>query len=395
MPEAFDLIIGKALERDPARRYQHAGDIADAFERTLIILDATHKGNDSNTRQVVNSPQVTLPPTVNWFDEGGNSNSQWQLVPPIVTGHMPAVTPSSSLQKTDPRGTENRKVVLPGHTSEPDASTELLPTKAAGHPNSIAGADPFAWWSATSDRPASPPPTPGTFARRSPLHNSRSRRPAQQDRRKLVMLMVAGTAGVLTVGSISFAHLVQSMKQSQTANVPTNGPTASTTTQGNTPTVASTTGTQKTPAPSASPTAKPSPSATNGAQPSPTTQPTTQPTSKPTQPPVPTPTPPSHTGTVIGHTNMASNSSVTFTNPADGQGSLLIRLSNGSFAACERACTHAGVPVNYDPGSGQIVCPAHGAIFSATNGSHISGPGNGPLPGVTICVNADGTITTG
>ena len=221
--------------------------------------------------------------------------------------------------------------------------------------------------------------------------------------------MVAGTAGVLTVGGISFAHLVQSMKQSQSqvANVPTAGSTAPTTTQGgNTPTVETTNGTQKTPTTSKSPTAKPSPSVTNGAQPSPTSQPTqttptpqptqTTPTPQPTQPPTPTPTQPPHTGTVIGHTNQPTNSAVTFTNPADNQGSLLMHLSNGNFVACERACTHQGVPVNYDPGSGQLVCPAHGAVFDPLHGcSHVSGPGSGPLAPVSIRVNADGTLTTG
>jgi Rieske Fe-S protein len=90
------------------------------------------------------------------------------------------------------------------------------------------------------------------------------------------------------------------------------------------------------------------------------------------------------------------NSAQNFTNPADGHGSLLIHLGNGNFVACERACTHEGVPVNYDPGQGKLVCPAHNAVFDPLNGfSHISGPGNGPLPGVSIRVNKDGTITTG
>jgi serine/threonine protein kinase/nitrite reductase/ring-hydroxylating ferredoxin subunit len=399
VPEALDLVISKALERDPARRYQHAGDIADAFERVLTMLDATHKGNNSSVQQLAYSPQFTLPPTVNWFDEEDGPSNQWQLVPPIVTGHMPAVTSSSSFLKANRDGTESKQLVLPTTATQPDALTEVLPTKANGRPDSMAGVDPFAWWSATSDRPTAPPPTPGTFTRRAPHSNSRSRRyPARQDRRKLITLMVAGTAGVLTVGGISFAHLVQSMKQSpsRTANVPTTGPSASTTTQGNTPTVAATTGTQTTPTPSGSPTAKPSPSATRGTQPSPTTQPTQQPTPKPTQPPAPTPTQPSHTGTVIGHTNMATNSSAGFTNPADGQASLLIHLGNGNFVACEQACTHAGVPVNYDSGSGRLVCPAHNAIFDPANGfSVVSGPAPKPLPGVSIRVNADGTITTG
>jgi hypothetical protein len=57
---------------------------------------------------------------------------------------------------------------------------------------------------------------------------------------------------------------------------------------------------------------------------------------QPTQPaPIPT-------GTVIGSTTQATNSAVSFTNPTDGQGSLLIHLPNGKFVACERACTHQG-----------------------------------------------------
>jgi Rieske Fe-S protein len=93
---------------------------------------------------------------------------------------------------------------------------------------------------------------------------------------------------------------------------------------------------------------------------------------------------------------MATNSSVSFTNPADGQASLLIHLGNGNFVACERACTHAGVPVNYDSGSGQLVCPAHGAIFNPANRfSVVQGPATSSLPTVSIRVNADGTITTG
>ena len=201
VPEAFDLVISKALERDPARRYQRAGDIADDFERVLTILHATHKGNDSSIQQLAHSPQLTLPPTVNWFNEGDSPNNRWQLSPPIVTGHMPAVTSSPSFPKADRDGTESKQLILPATAAQPDASTEILSTKANGRPDSMAGVDPFALWSAAPDRPAALPPAPGTFTRRAPRPNSRSRRyPAQQDRRKLVTLMVAGTAGVLTVG---------------------------------------------------------------------------------------------------------------------------------------------------------------------------------------------------
>jgi nitrite reductase/ring-hydroxylating ferredoxin subunit len=218
-----------------------------------------------------------------------------------------------------------------------------------------------------------------------------------------VKLIATGAAitGVFAAGGISFAKFVQSVKQAQQlASAPvTSGPT--TIPQGAAPTTGATQAPR--PSPTTAKTATPKPSPTHVAQPTPTTQPTSQPTSqptpRPTQPPPPPPTPsptPSHTGTVIGYTNQTTNSATSFTNPADGQASLLIHLPNGNFVACERACTHAGVPVDYQSGQQQLYCPAHGAIFDPNNGfAHISGPGNGPLPTVNIRINADGTITTG
>jgi Rieske Fe-S protein len=324
---------------------------------------------------------------------------------------MPLVTPYSS-SETPPRVGTGSGQMKPSATVHPNSPTERVPAKealpspAGNSPDSMAGIDPFAWWSATSTRPGMPSATPGTFTPRSPVRlahsNPRSsRRPAQLGRRKFIKLLAVGTVGAITVSGISFAHFIQSLKQSpsQIANAPTAGSATSTATTGNTPTIGTTSttgttgtakGTQNTPTPSKSPTAKPSPTS------QPTQQPT--PTPKPTQPPQPTPKP-GHTGTVIGYTNQPTNSSKSFTNPADGQGSLLMHLSNGNFVACQRACTHVGVPVNYDPGSGQLVCPAHGAIFDPLHGcSQVpgSGPsGLSPLPQVTIHVNVDGTITTG
>ena len=384
VPEALDLLISKALERDPEKRYQRASDIVAAFEVVLKLLEATQKAADSRTQQLARSSQLTLPPTLNWFEEAGIASGKWQLMPPVVTGRMPAIIPSSASEKTaqDEAGGWQ---MHPSGAVQPDSPTEMVP--AGSDPATLAGVDPFAWWSATSSTPGTPPSTPGTFTQRRAGSNARSRRkPAQQDRRKLVTLIAVGTAtaGVLGAGGISFAHFIQSMKQSQIANVPAAGPTSTTATKGNTPTVEPTKGAQKTPTSSKSP--KPSP--TKAPQPSPTLQPT------PTQPPAPTPTP-SHTGTVIGYTSQATNSAKSFTNPANGNGSLLIHLGNGNFVACERACTHAGVPVNYDSGSGQLVCPAHGATFDPQNGFAPTSPAPSPLPKITIHVNSDGTITTG
>jgi Rieske Fe-S protein len=275
--------------------------------------------------------------------------------------------------------------------TQPDAPTELFPTNAAflspaeGYPDSLGGIDPFVWWAETSGKPLNSPPTPESSTRRPPVRLAKSDRrspprPAQQDRRKFVKLLAVGAAGivtVVTVGGISFARAPQSTTQSP-SRIDDDRSEESTSIdahrerdddwgegrRGRRP--------HKKPTPSQSPTPRPSPSPTQ------------------TQTPQPTPT-----GTVIGSTSQATNSAVSFTNPADGQGSLLIHMSNGNFVACERACTHQGVPVNYDPGSGRLVCPAHGAIFDPLHGfTHLSGPGNGPLASVSIHVNANGTINT-
>ena len=100
------------------------------------------------------------------------------------------------------------------------------------------------------------------------------------------------------------------------------------------------------------------------------------------------------TGLVLGHTTMALNSANTFTNPADGQSSLLIHLSDNTFVAYEKACTHEQVPVAYDPATKLLVCPAHGAMFDPANGGAVvQGPAMQPLPSVKISINGDGTIT--
>jgi len=401
IPQAFDLLINKALERDPARRYQHAGEISASFERVIRILDSAASTGAATVPQPAQDPQITLPPTVNWFDEDHLSTGKWQLMPPIVTGHLPV---ASAASQTAHDTTNNRPPQTGALQNPPTGTTSAkIPatTQANRSSDSLAGIDPFAWWTGSSAK--TQPPTPGTFAQRPPVHLTKKgvrQQPGLQDRRRAVKLIATGgvVAGVIGAGGLSFAHFAQSLKKSQ--SLTTTAPTTSNGTTGtapaNKPTTAPTqvTGPQKTATPSKSPTANPSP--TRAAQPSPTAQPTQQPTPKPTQPPQPTPTQPPHTGTVIGHTNMSNNSSLNFNNPADGQGSLLIRLANGNFVACERACTHAGVPVNYDSGQQQIVCPAHGAIFDPANGfAHTSGPGNGPLATVSIRINADGTITTG
>ena len=115
----------------------------------------------------------------------------------------------------------------------------------------------------------------------------------------------------------------------------------------------------------------------------------------PTQSAMPTPTNTQNKGTVIGNTQQKANSAVEFMNPATGTPGILVRLPDSTFTAYDKACTHVGVLVNYDPATRLLVCPAHGAIFDpARGGAVVKGPAQSPLPTIAIQVQADGTVTT-
>jgi Rieske Fe-S protein len=316
--------------------------------------------------------------------------------------------------ETSGDGAGSGSIKLPGDSRSPDAPTEMLPTEAAflspaeGDPDAMEGVDPFTLWAATSGKPLTSPQTPKTSTRRTPVRRAKSDprspnepAPAQFGRRKLLTLLAAGTAGVITVvtiGGISLARSPESTKPSPLEIDDGHGSkTGSTSTtsvkergrervgdrerdgegdgEGKWP--------HKKPTPSGSPGAKPTSSPTQTQTPQPS------PTSRPTQ----TPTPTMPTGTVIGSTSLATNSAVSFINPADRQASWLVHMSNGNFVAVEQACTHAGVAVRYNASTGQFNCPAHGAIFNA-DGTNPQAPATRPLPPVHITVNANGTITT-
>jgi thiosulfate dehydrogenase [quinone] large subunit len=92
--------------------------------------------------------------------------------------------------------------------------------------------------------------------------------------------------------------------------------------------------------------------------------------------------------------DVPTNSAATFSIPSNGDPGVVVHLDNGKFVAYDATCTHAGCPVQYDPGSKDLYCPCHGAVFDPANaGAALQGPTNTPLAPVAITVQSNGDIT--
>ncbi len=284
LPTAYDLIFYVALEREPEKRYKYAGELVKAFERVLRILEGAAKDSVTLDTQTTMNSQITLPPTVNWFDEEIVPTRKWQFTPPVVTGHIAAVQGNS--QKLSAFSSTNGIEQVPEQEQVVGLVTASNNQSSAEAQNlAAATTDPFVWWSGTSAK--SSEQTPGTFARnaakRPTNYNANKRRKASvRERRQVVVGLLAGTAvvGILGIGGISFARFIESTKQSlpgSTQSAVSNTSSTSANTQATRGTTsAATHGTQQTPTVSKTPKAQPSP--TKGTQPP-------QPTPKPTQAP--------------------------------------------------------------------------------------------------------------
>jgi thiosulfate dehydrogenase [quinone] large subunit len=98
-------------------------------------------------------------------------------------------------------------------------------------------------------------------------------------------------------------------------------------------------------------------------------------------------------GVVARASDIAVDASATFTVPGTGDPGVIVHLPNGRFVAYDATCTHAGCPVQYDPSSGALICPCHGAAFDPANQAAVlQGPAPTPLAPVAITVGSNGDI---
>jgi Rieske Fe-S protein len=66
----------------------------------------------------------------------------------------------------------------------------------------------------------------------------------------------------------------------------------------------------------------------------------------------------------------------------------------GQFKAFTAVCTHQGCTVS-QVSNNQILCPCHGSVFSAKDGSVLNGPATAPLAAMTATVSgANVTVTS-
>ena len=367
---ALDLIVQRAVERDPAHRFQSAGKLVNAYERVLSVVQ---QGTIPAVEiKPVPALDKTLPPPVSWFEGVITVVENWHAEPPAPNGHFPRLGSTGATPKLaqgNTGGWQLRPPIITGRIPSIEPPVEQQPsalnyTQIPTTPEPIAEKqDAFALEpneAIETARPDKPVAIVKSKGADQPIllkqeNKKRQRRPALKSRRRAVAVLAAGVvaAGVVGGGGIGLAHILRGghLFTADAQPAVQQSPVQSTTGNG-----------QKAPAAPATKTSKTK----------------------------------AHPGTVIGKTSQRINSATAFSNPADGNGSLLVRLPDGSFVAYESACTHQGITVRYHPETHTFICPLHGSVFDpAQKGKVLHGPATLPLPAVQVHVNGDGTITTG
>ena len=98
-------------------------------------------------------------------------------------------------------------------------------------------------------------------------------------------------------------------------------------------------------------------------------------------------------GTAVGPaSDVPVGQAASFTDPATGDPSIVIRPSTGTFVAFDAVCPHAGCTVGYDPSAKVIICPCHGSQFNASTGAVEVGPAATGLTKLGIAEGPNGQL---
>ena len=329
---ALDIALQLALERDPGLRLQSAGKLVIAFERVLNVMDEAAKPAPLYSG-------ATLPTNIHLAlldtlppDENNIA------IPGITSAHIPSVFPSfpinTNFRLQNMLKTNLIAVETSTHTQLPEnGNSKNVPLDAAMfHEKSHKNALPWTQSTINNSNNSTHVAAPHKTVKTRRHSNQRSSQPDQGRRRIIKAVNGSITVGILVGGGFSLWHLLQGEKAGQA----------------NTNEIHS----QSTPSVS------------------------------------------NHDNTLISTTIPDSNTAQNFTNPLTDKLGILIRLPDNSLVAYDRACTHEGVAVNYDPKSHTLICPKHQAQFDpAKHGAVLKGPAMKSLSQVAIQVSSDGKVS--
>jgi Rieske Fe-S protein len=87
---------------------------------------------------------------------------------------------------------------------------------------------------------------------------------------------------------------------------------------------------------------------------------------------------------IEGAMSIEPGSALNFSYPAEEDSAILIRGTDGSYAAFGQKCTHLSCPVYYSQENDRLECPCHNGGFSSKTGEVLYGPPPRPLDRIEL-----------
>ena len=99
--------------------------------------------------------------------------------------------------------------------------------------------------------------------------------------------------------------------------------------------------------------------------------------------------------TIARASELAPGSVRMFSYPGPADTCILVRRTNGRFAAFSQKCTHLSCAVYYAADKDRLECPCHEGYFSAESGRVLQGPPPRPLPMIRLEQHGDDLVAVG